>query len=273
MSVILLILLLGCVGYIIILRVSVSSLIENAEEKHLNSESDRQHWANALLREIGNEIISRDRQFYVDKFKSMVSEWTELKNSGKDEFQKRLNEISIEYPMYLDFDYLQSWPHQIYADRFSWASTEELWGIYKDIKIFHAVKRELDKNLETLPSPFSEEELKHLAEYVQTIENTELLAHLHNAMDEYNLLNGNEVEWLEGDWIYETRKYKFKHVSHYAESRIGVYIKDLKKYGLWGRFIDGDKAYYSFYATNEKFEEQEDIEMDSLSCRYSLAKE
>ena len=274
MSIILFILLIGCVGYIIILKFSFSSLIKIREENYLNSESDRQYWSHALLREIGNELISRDRQFYLDQFKDMFSEWQELKSSGKEELIDRSNEICKKFPMYSDFDYLQTWPHVIYPDAFIHETNDELWRIYKAIKFFHAIKLELDDTLIGLPSPFNENEKNHLKEYFQTLENTEMLANIHQAKDTFNLLRDNEVEYLEGDWIYETRKYKFKRVYHYSENRVGVYIKDIKKYGMWSWFVDDEsKVYRSFYSTNERFEEQENLKLNSLICRYSLAKE
>ena len=47
------------------------------------------------------------------------------------------------------------------------------------------------------------------------------------------------------------------HVSHFDESRVGFYFKDLGEYGLYGAFAgNGDEFIQSYYRTDRTFQEE-----------------
>jgi len=116
---------------------------------------------------------------------------------------------------------------------------------------------ELDSDWRLYGNGLTDKEKEHLIDYVKEIEDTELLAHLHRAKEIYDLLRSNGVEALEDEWKYETIEYKYKTVSHLFEFRVGVYVKELDRYGMWGEFFGDDKRYLSFYAGDENFTEKE----------------
>src|ERR1700722_15367692 len=62
----------------------------------------------------------------------------------------------------------------------------------------------------------------------------------------------------DGELLFETPHISAFNVSHFAESRVGFYFKDLDEYGLYGFFAgNDDDVYYSYYHTDRTFKKEE----------------
>ncbi|WP_431015145.1 hypothetical protein [Bradyrhizobium pachyrhizi] len=61
----------------------------------------------------------------------------------------------------------------------------------------------------------------------------------------------------DGELVFETAHMAAYNVSHFAESRIGFYFKDIDEYGLYGFFAGEPGEYYdSYYRTDSTFKEE-----------------
>ena len=212
-----------------------------------------------LAREIANELMQCDEKKYLARFERLYDKWQEIKKKDNKAKLAHFETITSKYATFLDFDNLSTWPHVLYADGFNRQSDDDWWDLYESIRLYDALSCELDENWRSHGSSISEKEYKHLKEYCRKLSDTKLLAHLHKARDEYWNLRRNKVEPNEAEnseWQYETKDYSFKPVYHVAERRVGVYVKPLDRYGMWGVFdADDNIDYTSFYGSDKKFNE------------------
>ncbi|WP_398472845.1 hypothetical protein [Tardiphaga sp.] len=84
---------------------------------------------------------------------------------------------------------------------------------------------------------------------------TRLYQHIKMGMREYDWRQKDEL-WDYGDRqvIFETPHLIAYHVSHFAETRIGFYFKDIEEYGLYGFFAgNGDEHHESYYRSDKNF--------------------
>ena len=219
-----------------------------------------------LSREIANELIERDAEKYKKNFERLYDKWNEIKAKDVKSQRAHSETITSKYASFLDFDELGTKAHVLYADAFGWKSDEDLWELYESIRIYDALSCELDDDWRQSGTGIIEREVTHLREYCQKIRDTKLLAHLHKAREQLWLLESSKVleeDADKGEWLYETKDYKFKRIPHFCESRWGIYVKSMDVYGMWGVFYD-EVSYTSFYAANDKFDEQH---LDSLNIR------
>jgi hypothetical protein len=86
-----------------------------------------------------------------------------------------------------------------------------------------------------------------------------LYQHIKAGIREYNWRERDQDFWKtkNGELLFETAHLSAFHVSHFAESRVGFYFKDLDEYGLYGFFAgNGDEFFESYYRTDRTFQEE-----------------
>lgn len=225
----------------------------------------------ALAREIANELMQRDEQKYLKRFERLYYKWGDIKNGNEKAKQAHIQTITSKYKNFADYDNLNTKSHVLYADGFSWKSDDDLWELYESIRLYDALSCELDENWRPHGTSIAEKEFEHLKGYCQKLNDTKLLAHLHKARDEYWNLRRNNAERKsseEAEWLYQTKDYCFRPVHHVAEIRVGVYVKSLDRYGIWGVFDgDGGVTFTSFYSADLNFNEEF---LDILNIRVCL---
>jgi hypothetical protein len=87
-----------------------------------------------------------------------------------------------------------------------------------------------------------------------------LYQHIKAGMREYHWRERDQPLWraTHGEKVFETAHLQAFHVSHFAESRVGFYFKDLDEYGLYGFFAgNGDDFIESYYRTDLTFQKEE----------------
>ena len=220
-----------------------------------------------LAREVANELMQRDAVQYERKFERLYRKWKEIEKRDDKTKQAHADTITAQYVLFLDFDELGTKPHVLYADGFSWKSDDDLWELYESTRLYDALSCDLSDDWRQHGMGIDEKEYEHLREYCQKLNDTKLLAHLHRAREQLDYLESNDAgDECEDEWQYETKDYKYKRVAHVVESRWGVYVKSMNRYGMWGLFVD-EKAYTSFYAADKDFNEEI---LDNLHIRLCL---
>jgi hypothetical protein len=91
-----------------------------------------------------------------------------------------------------------------------------------------------------------------------------LYQHIKSAKREYDWRKKeNEKEFLgkkDGELIFETAHMAAYRVSHFAESRVGFYFKDINEYGLYGSFVGEPGEYYdSYHRSDSTFKTETDL--------------
>jgi hypothetical protein len=220
-----------------------------------------------LAREVANEMMQRDEEKYKKNFERLHYKWKEIEKRDKKTKQAHAETITAKYVSFLDFDELGTQAHVLYADGFGYKSDDDLWELYESIRLYDALSCELNEEWRMHGASITEKELEHLKEYCRKLGDTKLLAHLYNAREQlHDLMNSNVERERDSDWEYETKDYKFKRIADVAESRWGVYVKSMDRYGMWGVFVD-EKVYTSFYAADKDFNEKY---IDNLYIRLCL---
>lgn len=210
-----------------------------------------------FARELANELMQRDAEGYNQRLRKLYKKWKKIEKRSREEKLDHKQEIEIDYLFTSDFDTLRTKPHVLYADVFSGRGDDDLWELYESIRLSEALNCELDDTWKKHGTSITKSELKHLTEYCKQLSDTKLLAHLHKAREQYYFLDRSGVEvQKDTDWIYETDEYKICRVHCLMESRWGVYVKSMDRYGMWSLFND-DGIFYTYFMTADKnFNEQ-----------------
>lgn len=209
-----------------IFKIREKEIIVKFRKKNASDQSVALH---ALARELANEIIFRDEKYYAQKFQDLYSLVRELKTRSFIIKSETLKKISKEISKFDEFDIIKSRPHVLYSESLCDYSIDELWNAYASIRIFHAIAGDVYGLWEYSGGAFTEDELRHVIEYQEKIKNSKLLWHLNIAhkiyteKQDFNIKSGKSTILYD----FEDMNYCWKHLYHPAETRVGVYIRDL----------------------------------------------
>ena len=127
------------VGFFLGFKLIAKAAQPEIKEMQKNQAIDRASYLFTLRRELANILIWRDPQRYVKLYRELCSEFNSFKSWRLEEINKRLSELSKEYPFYADFDTIGSKEYVLYPDAVSWNSYEKLESNYRDISTFVAL--------------------------------------------------------------------------------------------------------------------------------------
>jgi hypothetical protein len=106
---------------------------------------------------------------------------------------------------------------------------------------------------------FSKDKEKAAAANVRLTKDNQLYQHIKAGVREYDWQKRNQEFKIhrDGELVFENAHLKVFNVSHFAETRIGFYFKDLDEYGLYGFFAgNGDEYFESYYRTDSTFKKE-----------------
>ena len=134
---------------------------------------------------------------------------------------------------------------------------DELEEHYCDLVMFAALSVIADKAWNAAGQTFvrttSDQELAHLAEYVQRIEDTKLWLRIEQAVVYSRLAQREEVKTLNNDHCAIVK------LPHFAEIRYGVHLKRTNEFGIYSSFYDEGQFLDSFYRTDPTFKMEEPL--------------
>lgn len=244
-------------GFVFGLRWGAKGLAPAIRETSNTQAMDRANFLQTLRRELANILVWRNPQRYLHLYRQIHSEVSTLGSWRIEEVHARLGLLTEKYPFYSDFDAIATREYVLYADGFCGMSDDELEGHYCDLVMFAALSSIADeawKNAarKRLIRTTSDEELAHLTEYVQKIEDTKLHLRIDRAMHDNALGRTDDGQNLDNDF------YKIIRLPHFAEIRYGVHLKQTNEFGIYSFFVyDDDQISRSFYRTDPTFETEQ----------------
>ena len=234
-------------------------------QKRINDQSvtDNSLFCRVLAREYANELIRRDSAFYLNSFHRLFQEWEDLKSKDTEFKINTLGAIINDYEHYEDFSKIgyRNRAHIVNSDAFHHSSDEELWDIYRAIRLLLALSDDLGSYESSVHShryiktgiSIYREELDHLEIYLITLKEMELLESLKEAREAFDFLetlgadyNGNAPR------SYSTEKF---HISYVKEvpfgDRMGVYVRDIDLHGYWEDCTPKNVTFTDYYVSDD----------------------
>ena len=209
-------------------------------------------YLDVVARELANELMQRSPTFFFDHYRELNAEWSKLKKD-RNLVKATFDQLALKYPLFEDFDVVKAWDYVFIGNALEGSSNEELWLVYREVKLYSASMCEL--NDVYLESPVISD-FDQCREYLSTAENSQILSDLIAAEETYDALKLNGVNILD-DGKITTPLYDFYDLQHFSEDRIGIHLKKTNQYGIIGVFSGGDAAYKSYYHSNSAFEKDE----------------
>lgn len=86
-----------------------------------------------------------------------------------------------------------------------------------------------------------------------------LYQRIKEGMREYHWRDRDNKFWKakDGELLFETAHMSAFRVSHFAESRVGFYFKDLNEFGLYSFFAgNDDDVFHTYYRSDRTFQEE-----------------
>jgi len=248
------------VGFFLGFKLFAKAAQPEIKEMQKNQAIDRASYLFTLRRELANILIWRDPQRYIKLYKELCSEFNSFKSWRLEEINKRLSELSKEYPFYADFDTIGSKEYVLYPDAVSWNSYEKLEANYRDLATFVALslqsnaswqdaKYQIDFNFTAEHVP---DKLEHLLEYVERIEDTKLIMRIDQAMDAYYTIRDKETGMLDNDFFAVKMIYRSR-----PDNLYGIHIKRTNEFAIYSVFhYDEGGTSTSHYRSDSTFEEE-----------------
>ena len=221
---------------------------------------DRASYLFTLRRELANILIWRDPQRYVKLYQELCSEFNSFKSWRLEEINKRLSDLSKEYPFYADFDTIGSKEYVLYPDAVSWNSYEKLESNYRDIATFVALSLISNTSWQDARFPidfnFTDEyvpdKLEHLLEYVERIEDTKLIMRIDQAMDAYYTMRDKETGMLDNDFFAVKMIYRSR-----PDNLYGIHIKRTNDFAIYSIFEHEGRTSESRFRSDSTFEKED----------------
>lgn len=210
-------------------------------------------YLDVVARELANELMQRAPYFFVDHYRELNAEWSKLKKDKKL-VKATFDQLALKYPHFEDFDVVKAWDYVFIGNALEGSSNEELWLVYREVKLYSASMCEL--NEVSLESPVIGD-FDQCREFLSETENSQILSELIAAEETYVALKLNGVDILD-DGKISTPLYDFYDLQHFSEIRLGIHLKKTNQYGIIGKFYGGDDAdYKTYYLSNSTFEKDE----------------
>lgn len=249
------------IGYVTGVKITSWATKQVIREKDLTQAIDRGNYLQTLRRELGNLLLRRDPQRYLELFQQLSAELTSIKFWRPEELQKRLSGLCEKYPNYNDFDVIGSREYVLYSDGACTLSYDEIEARYRDIVTFVELSIVSDPvwksaywrgSVLSFTDEHHKEIIEHLTEYVESIKDTRLIFKIDQAMGAYYSKTGLQTGGLDNEL------YTVNLIDGLSpDNRYGIYLKNSNEFAIYSTFMyDDGRTTHSYYRSDSKFQNQ-----------------
>jgi len=228
---------------------------EAAEEMARQKASDQDLLMRTFRRELANWLFRADPDRYRALYARARATETEILAADPVTRRALLKRIATDMPYIEDFDVVGSREYVLYSDALSTYSPEEIEEKYLDIVRWQSIQIADDPAWKFRPKPTSEQDLEYLPQYALRLKDTRFLRRLEDTMRLYWFSRNGEA-FREIDNAH----FSVRYVSHFAENRYGIHLKDTDEYGLFSTFDDGDRHFESYYRSSADFSDEKSLD-------------
>ena len=228
----------------------------------MQSIADNSAYLSVLAREQANELIRRDDSQYLDNFRALFREWTDIKDQQDEYKQNLLKEITDRHPYFTDFDRAtgSTRAHILYPDAYHYEYYDgNLWDSYKQIRLYGALTKNLEVEEYSAQGSWeqiTEDELAHLENYIKALQGTKLRADLEAARKLFKILWHLNADYDDEPGCFNTDEYCIRRLPKLKVPfglSYGVYIKKSDRYGVWQETTPYDETYVSYYKADQDY--------------------
>jgi len=239
------------VGFLVGMKLFAKIAVPEIKEIEKTQAIDRANYLFTLRRELANLLIWRDPQRYLKLFQELSSEFKSFGSWRLEEINKRLAELSEKYPFYDDFDIIESKEYVLYSG--DWLNYEELEARYRDIATFVALSFVGNTSWKDERWRFElvfDDGHEHLSEYVQSIEDTKLIARMDRVMEDSKIYQQTSP--------FDNDSYSVRYLYSHYEDRYGIHFKLTNEFAIYTSFVfDDGHTTHSHYRSDSTFEKEE----------------
>lgn len=209
---------------------------------------DRNNFLSVIRREIANHLMQRDPRAFEGLYERTYDEVARYVTFSKAGLLAEFRSLCERYPQYSDFDFIGTREHVLYPDALALGDDVDTGEHFRNIVRFQALNALLDDNWKHMRAT-TEDDRKHLHEYVKRVLDTRLRRKLERAIQAYYGARRDELD-------FENDDYSIIHVSHVAELRKGIHLKKSDEYGLHALFEEHER----YYGSDRTFEQQRHLD-------------
>lgn len=219
--------------------------------------NDQRTMLDTWRREIANILVWENPDRYLDLYRTLHGEVSAYSGMKPEVLRAKLGEMCAKYPRFEDFDAMSTRTHVLYPEAREIMSSEDLAEKFSEITRFLAMQRATNSNWQFVKAT-SDDDLDHLVKYVSKIKDTKFRLRLERAISDYYVWCADSDR--DGD-VFEYGHVVVQPVSHFAETRYGIYLKDTNEFGLYGLFHANDeRIFHSFYRSDNSFREEKRLD-------------
>lgn len=229
---------------------------------------DRAFLLSVLRRELANWLLRRDPDRFHKTYTRAHHEAQQLLEKDASVQQTQFKVLCDKYPMYVEFDYIGTREHVLYADALSGSDIDDIEQHYRDLLSYQTLLQALDVNWRHKGATTADN-LAHLEEYVRRVKDTRFKQRLERAAEiffayqqgEYFAGKAREA----GSPLYNSSVFSVYHAYDLAGIRHGFHFKDTNEYGVESSFRDDDRdrTYRHYGRSDMTF--TEDASLDTFS--------
>ena len=265
----------GVVVCFVIMAKVTSSMMQDANRVTQRTHAlDQAKYLSTLRRELANYLIWHNPQRYLQFYRSLHAETSNVSNWKQDDAASAFKEICDRYPDYRDFDTIGVRDYVLYPDGFGWSSIEDIEQSYRDLVWFMALSAVADYAWKDISdrgavSLTSERELEHLEKYVKKVQDTQFKLEIDAAMRARAYSKFERYDDLEKE--FNNDSYRIVYLHHPFETAYGIQFKKTNRYAKQTAFSDWNEdeyrpPLYSYYETDSAFEN--DRTLDDVRAVY-----
>jgi len=242
----------GAVGGFMFGATTFSKIMKEATEQSARQlAADQDLLMRTFRRELGNWLFKTDPDRYIALYAQARAIEAEILAADAPTRHALMKRIATDVPFIADFDFVGTREHVSYGDALGLGSQDQIEENYLDIVRWQSLQIAGDPAWKYVAKPTSDADAEHAVTYAKRLKDTRFKKRLEETMRLY-WFSRNDTESLNLDNDF----FSVRYVSHVAERRYGIHLKDTDEFGLFSVFYGDDRNFESYYRSSPDFSEE-----------------